>query len=448
MRVRTSLFPPNALRASARIATATVTLAFLVACATDKSGPTELSTKVDAASADARAPEGLLSPVWQEKARYLASHNEIKDLPAPFSPTTAGHAYPFLGVAQYLAVQRAEAAIRGKGRVRTEADRGAVAGASAVVLTYLFPTKAQMLEGMVTAQANAGTGHPHPAFSAGLRIGRAVGAQIVTRAIHDGFDAANTAAPDVVLAGTWVTSLPVPPNLPYPVAGQLPGVRPWFLTSAQQFRPAGPPGFGSDAFNIARDELVQITALNNPHAAEQKVIAIRWALNAGTPTASGFWLGFASDQIAAHGLSEREATHVFALVSATMADATIGCWDAKQTYWLIRPWKASKDINTYLEVGRPNHPSYPSGHSCVSASGAAVIASFFPELTSQLNAMVVEAGMSRMYAGIHYRFDCETGQILGRSVAAFTIAADRSGNSVLTPNDGDDGEHEGGGGQH
>ena len=37
----------------------------------------------------------------------------------------------------------------------------AVAGASVVVLSYLFPTKVQMLEDMVTAQANAGPGQPH-----------------------------------------------------------------------------------------------------------------------------------------------------------------------------------------------------------------------------------------------------------------------------------------------
>jgi membrane-associated phospholipid phosphatase len=46
--------------------------------------------------------------------------------------------------------------------------------------------------------------------------------------------------------------------------------------------------------------------------------------------------------------------------------------------------------------------------------------------------MVVQAGLSRMYGGIHYAFDIAAGQTLGRNVAAFTIAADASGNSVLT----------------
>jgi hypothetical protein len=61
-----------------------------------------------------------------------------------------------------------------------------------------------------------------------------------------------------------------------------------------------------------------------------------------------------------------------------------------------------------------------------------VLSGFFPEKTTQLDAMVIEAGLSRMYGGIHYRFDIDAGQLLGHSVAAFTIHADASGNSVLT----------------
>ena len=105
-------------------------------------------------------------------------------------------------------------------------------------------------------------------------------------------------------------------------------------------------------------------------------------------------------------------------VSATMADAGIGCWDAKLTYWLIRPWKADVAITVVPAVGMPNHPSYPSGHSCVSASAAEVLSAFFPEERADLDAKVIEAGLSRMYAGIHYRFDIEAGQALGRSLSS------------------------------
>jgi membrane-associated phospholipid phosphatase len=115
-----------------------------------------------------------------------------------------------------------------------------------------------------------------------------------------------------------------------------------------------------------------------------------------------------------------------------MLDAVIGCWDAKLTYWFIRPWQADAGIVVVPAVGKPNHPSYPSGHSCVSSSAVEVLSAFFPTERTRLLDMVTEAGLSRMYGGIHYRFDIATGQRLGRSVAAFAIAADQSGHSVLT----------------
>jgi membrane-associated phospholipid phosphatase len=180
--------------------------------------------------------------------------------------------------------------------------------------------------------------------------------------------------------------------------------------------------------------LAEIRQISDTRTALQTQIAAFWAFNAGTQTPAGFWLSVPTDSgwVAQHAMSEREVTHLYALLSATTMDATIGCWDAKLTYWLIRPWKADLAITTTAGVGKPNHPSYPSGHSCVSSSAASVLSAFFHEKTVQLDAMVIQAGLSRMYGGIHYRFDIETGQHLGRSLAAFAIAADASGNSILT----------------
>jgi membrane-associated phospholipid phosphatase len=433
MSARSTLFPRNAPRTFARTAAALITVTLITACATDQSAPTGLNASLDA-SGGVPFTEGLASPIWQETARNLVSQ-------AGYTPVQATHHYPILGVAQYLAVQQAEAAIGfdgveaatpsgngigAGGRERLETDRGAVAGASVVTLSYLFPASAPALEAMVTAQANAGAGQPHPAFAAGEAIGRAVGAQIVARAIADHFTDPNTAVPPVG-PGFWT---PNTPGLAV-AGGTLPGTTPWFLTSASQFRPAPPPAFGSTEFNAG---LAEIRQISDTRTTLQTQIAAFWALSNGTPTTAGFWLSVPTDSgwVTQHGLSERETTHLYALLSATMFDAQIACWDEKLTSWLIRPWKADPAITVVAAVGKPNHPSYPSGHSCLSASGASVLSTFFPEKTAQLDAMVIQAGLSRMYGGIHYRFDIVTGQALGRNVAAFTIAADASGNSVLS----------------
>src|SRR2546428_3039508 len=223
--------------------------------------------------------EGLSSPGWQQTARNLV-------VLARLGPIPAAHAYPLLGVAQYLAVQRAESAAEGTavhaaeasgdgigmgGRGRLETDRGAVAGASVVVLSYLFPSQARALEDMVTAQASAGPGRPHPAFAAAEAIGREVGAQIVARAQGDGFNSpfGGTIPVDPTHPELWISNT-IPPTI---AGGQLPGVTPWFLTSADQFRPAAPPAFGSAEFMAA---LAEIRHLSDTRTAEQPAIAAFW----------------------------------------------------------------------------------------------------------------------------------------------------------------------------
>src|SRR5437762_3722982 len=383
MSVHSSLFPYNILRNRARLAATIGALALVSACGSDQptiAGP----SSAGGGSTGGVTPAVLASPGWQQTARDLVAG-------AKFTPLDAGRAYPLLGVAQYLAVQRAEG-VEGASE-RGVTDRGAVAGASVAVLSYLFPGKAQILEEMVKQQANTGPQQSQLMFAVGEAIGRAAGAEIVGRGRVDGFGIANTAVAPLG-DGFW-TSSTSPATLA--AGGQLPGMTRWFLTSANQFRPGPPPKFGSAEFNAA---LAEIREISDTRTAEQIQIATFWALNAGTATSPGFWLDQASKEVAAHSLSERQATHVFALVSSTMADALIACWDAKLTYWLIRPWNADTGITTLAAVGRPNHPSFPSGHSCVSSSAAEVLSTFFPERRAALGAMVSEAGLSRMYAGI------------------------------------------------
>ncbi len=399
-------------------------------------GPTIL-TAPSAASRSDVSKHGLASPEWQATLTALVAQNHV-------NPLAASRAYALLGVAQYRAVQRAERGVgywddeaasvdeeseRAGGHHRAS-DHGAVAGASAVVLSYLFPLQQQAFEDLVTTQRDASPGQSQRAFERGEAIGRTEGAEIVTRAQGDGFSKSFTGTIPVG-PGFWISN-----TIPATVGGgQMPGVLPWFLTSASQFRPAPPPAFGSPAFLAA---LAEIRHISDTRTDEQIQIATLWAMNAagvnpGEPTPPGYWVQVGTDGINQHGFSEREATHMYALVSATMFDAAIGCWDGKLTYWMIRPWQADPAITLVPAVGKPNHPSYPSAHSCFSSSGAEVLSAFFPEQRARLDSLVTEAGLSRMYGGIHYRFDIEAGKELGVSVARFAISADRSGQSVLTP---------------
>jgi membrane-associated phospholipid phosphatase len=327
-------------------------------------------------------------------------------------------------VAQYNAVTAADDEGHGDGtlpdkgsgpggRRRYEAERGAVAGASWLVLRQFFPAASSALAQRVHDEGNAGPGGTHPQFTRGLGVGMEMARNMIARLSRDHFTDPWTGTVPVG-PGKWIAN--GPPS--GPVFGT---VTPYFLTSGSQFRPAPPAAFGSAAFLA---DLAEIRTLSDTRTPEQLAITRFWDSPAGTPTPPGYWNEVAGGFIAQYRLNERAATHVLSLTHASIMDAFIGCWEAKYYYWLIRPSQTDPAIT--LPIGLPNHPSYPSGHSCQSGAAATVLTHFFPAHGSDLASRVTEAGLSRMYAGIHYRFDITAGQTLGRSVAEFAIGVDRS----------------------
>ena len=348
---------------------------------------------------------------WQELTRSLVMANNLGAQPA-------ARAYALVSVAQYGAINdrhdddqgnRSDRGDGPEGRRRVAFERGAVAGASWVVLAFLFPNSAAALEQRVAdEQAAAGT----PQFARGVEEGKTMGNRQVEWAKADRYTAPFTGTIPVG-PGLWTSSAAPPVG---PMFG---GTAPYFLRSGSQFRPAPPPAFNSPTFLAARAE---IRLLSDTRTSEQLAIARFWALPAGTPTTPGYWNQVAGDFIEQHGLNERQATHVFALMDAAMMDAMIGCWDAKYFYWYIRP--SQSDAAITLPIGLPNHPSFPSGHSCQSAAATTVLTHFFPEHATDLQHKLEQAGLSRMYAGIHYRFDIEAGAELGTSVGKYAIRFD------------------------
>jgi len=93
----------------------------------------------------------------------------------------------------------------------------------------------------------------------------------------------------------------------------------------------------------------------------------------------------------------------------------VACWDAKYTYWSIRPFQLDPEFKPLFTT--PNHPSYPSAHGCLSGAAGAMLAWLFPRDAASLTAMVDQAGESRIWAGLHFRSDVVVGLVIGRTVA-------------------------------
>src|SRR5699024_1800584 len=141
-------------------------------------------------------------------------------------------------------------------------------------------------------------------------------------------------------------------------------------------------------------------AIADTRTARQDSIAKFWAMGTGSLIA-GFWNTTAAELIERNGLGELEAARALALMNTASMDALIACADAKFTYWLLRPSQADPGIA--LAIGLPNFPSYPSNHSCFSGAAAYVLGAVFPADEQRLSDMAYEAGVSRIYGGIHYR---------------------------------------------
>lgn len=316
--------------------------------------------------------------------------------------------FAIVSVAAYNAAVAAEKA--GTGRVHPSAH-AAVAAASVVALAYLFPGEAAALDTQLEEflAADGWPGNDNTDVGAGEVIGRDIAAQVVARAQGDRFFA------------PWTGTVPTGPGIWFsatPPVGPMWGqAKTYFLLSGDQFRPPPPPALGSQDFLSALAEVRQIA---DTRTAEQDRIAKFWAANG-----PAYFNAQARTLAVQYHRTERETAHLLALMNMTAFDCVVASHDAKFFYWLLRPNMADPLIK--LAIPMPNFPSYPSNHAVISAGMMRILGASFPPERVRLDALAAEAALSRIYAGIHYRFDSEVGLALGRAVADWALAHDVNG---------------------
>lgn len=176
--------------------------------------------------------------------------------------------------------------------------------------------------------------------------------------------------------------------------------------------------------------------------AEQKLTALYWADNAGeSGTPAGHWLSIASQMVSERHLTMAQASWLMAMTGVSLADAFIAAWGYKFQINLIRPRafiRATMDSLWEPAIPTPPFPEYLSGHSTVSAAAAGALtgalgAVTFDDSTSisaghavrrypSFTAAADEAGMSRIYGGIHFPSGNQEGRKLGRCIASKVLA--------------------------
>jgi PAP2 superfamily len=83
--------------------------------------------------------------------------------------------------------------------------------------------------------------------------------------------------------------------------------------------------------------------------------------------------------------------------------------------------------------GTPRHPAYPSGHSTYAAAASEILSYFFPDFTGEFDDLADNAGLARLWAGIHWRSDHTAGQLLGRFIAQLLIKQIENGCVTAPP---------------
>src|SRR5262245_33564079 len=161
-------------RSTSRSMALALAVALGSACSESPVAPLSVAATTPAASRHGGPPESAPASVgWNEQGRALVAAGRL-------SPLAAARVYAALGVAQYRAVSAV-------GHGRPAAQRGAVAGASAQVLRFLFPAASDSLEARVTRESVDSKGRIDHQFMLGVDIGRKAGDALVVRTQNDRF---------------------------------------------------------------------------------------------------------------------------------------------------------------------------------------------------------------------------------------------------------------------
>ncbi len=231
-------------------------------------------------------------------------------------------------------------------------------------------------------------------------------------------------------------------------------IRTMVLDSASQFRILPPPPFDLKEGSDFRKKTLEVYEVVNKITKDQKEIASFWDCNPFVMnqtghimfatkkiTPGGHWMGISNIASEKAELSLANAIRVSTLVSISLFDGFIACWDEKYRSSLVRPETV---INEYIDedwvpiLQTPPFPEHTSGHSVISTAAATTLTALFGDsfvfvddvekkyglgirAFESFKAASAEAAISRLYGGIHYMPAITEGVLQGEQVGALIV---------------------------
>jgi membrane-associated phospholipid phosphatase len=145
---------------------------------------------------------------------------------------------------------------------------------------------------------------------------------------------------------------------------------------------------------------------------EQRQAVYYWAGLAGL--GSGDWRSIANQYLFQNNVPIAKAFLVRASLAMGLYDSAISYLSAKYKYSVMRPHVRDPSIEPLIPV--PQHPSYPSGHSTEATVSKLILNYYFPSEKKKWDNLAQEAGLSRIWGGVHYPIDDEAGKALGTMI--------------------------------
>ncbi len=252
--------------------------------------------------------------------------------------------------------------------------------------------------------------------------------------------------------GRWV---PTPPMYAQGMEAHWKDIRTLVLDSCSECMPPRPPRYNmKDTGSAFYRQALEVKTTGDHLTDEQKHIADFWDDNPFKLNVSGHvmfatkkfsppghWMNIAGIAAQKSNATFTETIHAYTKTAIALFEGFISCWDEKYRSNLIRPETV---INKYVEpewrpyLQTPPFPSYVSGHSVISAAAAEVMTEIYgdnfaftdtssvefgiaPRSFSSFRQAALEASVSRLYGGIHYRTDLEAGNAQGIKVGKLVM---------------------------
>jgi hypothetical protein len=263
----------------------------------------------------------------------------------------------------------------------------------------------------------------------GIAVGKTVAAEILAFRANDGSGVTPPPYKPKNIPGYYQLT---PPDFTPADFTHWGDVTPFAIVNSREFLPAPPPALTDKEYIQDLAEVQSLGEIDSKtRTQEQTLIGNFWS-----GKIQDYWNEIAQTAALAHNLNLEQSARLFALVNFGMADAAISFFEAKYVYHFWRPVTAAELTDSDwlpLTTKTAPDPSYPGAHSATSFAAAQALQFYFGDrftfdVTSEVlagvkrhftsfSAAAKEAGISRIYAGQHYRFDHNAGLLLGQKVS-------------------------------